>query len=81
MEFFKKFTYKRFWVYLFRWLTSGLVIAPITSLALLFGLPVWVGVSLGNACGAALYWHFDLFLLCDKPNKYRFLNWIKAKLK
>jgi hypothetical protein len=81
MEFLKKFTYRKWWVYCIRWLTSGLVIAPITSLALLAGLPVWVGVSLGNFAGAALYWHFDLWLICDKPSKYRVLNWIKEKLK
>jgi len=81
MDFFKKFATRKWQVYCVRWLTSGIVIAPITSLALWFGLPVWVGVSLGNIAGAALYWHFDLWLLCSGPSSNKVLNWIKEKLK
>jgi hypothetical protein len=80
MNFFTKFATRKWQVYCLRWLTSGFVIAPITSLALWFGLPVWVGVSLGNTAGAALYYHFDAWLLCDHHSNHKTLNWIKTKL-
>lgn len=80
MDFFTKFATRKWQVYCVRWLTSGIVIAPITSLGLWFGLPVWVGVSLGNIAGAALYWHFDRWLLCDGQSRWRWLDWVKTKL-
>jgi hypothetical protein len=81
MNFFKKFTTKKWWVYCIRWMTSGLIIAPVTSLFLYFGFPVWVGVTAGNITGAAFYVHFDEWLLVDKRSKYKILNWLKEKIK
>jgi len=81
MDFFKKLLTKKWQLYCIRWMTSGLVITPVTALFLYFNLPLWFGVTAGNVVGAAIYWHFDMWLLVDNPSKYKILNWIKEKIK
>lgn len=81
MEFLKKFTYKKWWLYCLRWISSGAVIAPVTAFAMWLGFSLSWGVTFGNIAGASIYWHFDKFLLCDTPSRYKILNLIKEKLK
>lgn len=48
---------------MFRWQTSGLILAPTLLIALLLGLPVWLATVIANLLGGALYWYFDNWLL------------------
>jgi len=65
MKIIKGYWTKQYFIYLTRWMLSGLVMMPFMLGLEMLGLPLWLNLMMGQAIGSFIFFEIDKWIFKD----------------